>query len=121
MNNKKLGSDFETDFCELLASRGYWVHFISPDRRGAQPFDVIAAKNGIAYAFDCKTCKIDSFSIDRMEENQKTAFEWWLKANNTEPCIAVKHNNRVYLIGYGELKKNKSIKLKEAKYFGEIE
>ena len=50
MNNKIIGTAFEKEMCELLANRGYWVHFITPDNRGAQPFDIIAVKDGKAFA-----------------------------------------------------------------------
>ena len=58
MNNKKIGSDFEKEVCKMLQDMGYWVHFITPDMRGAQPFDIIAAKNNRPYAIDCKVSKL---------------------------------------------------------------
>lgn len=102
--NKRLGMLWEREFCEMLAGRGFWVHFIAPDARGAQPFDVVAVKNKIAYAFDCKTSCTDIFSFDRLEHNQVMAFEKWIKAGNTEPYIAVKYCDNIYLIKYSELK-----------------
>ena len=39
MNNKKLGTEFEREAVTLLSQKGYWVHFITPDSRGSQPFD----------------------------------------------------------------------------------
>ena len=104
MNNKQLGTQWEREFCELLAEQGYWVHFISPDNRGAQPFDVIAVKDGVANAYDCKTCASDVFSIDRLEDNQIMAFEKWIRCGNTNPNIAVLHDNKIYLISYSHLK-----------------
>ena len=95
----------------MLSAKGYWVHFIVPDARGAQPFDIIAVKKNNAFAIDCKTCKSDIFSIRRLEDNQISAFELWLKCGNTEPLIAVKHNNLIYMLSYSELKKRRSIKL----------
>jgi hypothetical protein len=74
-NNKKIGSDFEQEACSILANHGYWVKFLDPDRTGAQPFDIIAVKSGIAYCFDCKTCVSDTFNINRLEDNQIMAFE----------------------------------------------
>ena len=68
ISNKKIGSYFEQEFCEFLSKKGFWAHFINPNRNGSQPFDVIAVKDGIAYAFDCKTCVRESFSIARVEE-----------------------------------------------------
>lgn len=105
MNNKKLGTEFEREFCEILAGRGYWVHFISPAPNGGQPFDVVAAKDGKAFAFDCKTSATERFSLTRLEQNQVMAFERWIACGNDEPQIAVKFDNRVYLISYLYLKK----------------
>lgn len=113
MSNKSLGTAFEKEFCNWLASHGYWVHFIVPDARGAQPFDIVAAKDGKAFAFDCKTCVSKTFSIGRLEDNQIMAFERWLKCGNENPQIAVKHDGKLFLISYLELKKEKSIKLDE--------
>ena len=113
MNNKDIGTEFEQDFCKLLASKGYWVHFIVPDSRGAQPFDVVAAKDGKPYAFDCKTCVANTFNINRLEDNQITSFERWMRCGNPEPVVAVKHKDEIYYIGYLELKEKRSIKLED--------
>ena len=104
MNNKKIGCAFEREFCRILAAEGFWVHFIAPDARGAQPFDVIAAKDGTAYAFDCKTCVAGSFAWSRLEDNQKCAFERWIECGNSDPWIAVKHKDEVYLLRYADVK-----------------
>lgn len=109
--NKQIGTAFEREMCELLAHDGYWVHFIVPDARGAQPFDIIAVKNGKAIAMDCKTCVANTFNISRLEENQKMAFDRWLKCGNEEPKIAVKHDGKIYIIEYSRIIKEKSIKL----------
>ena len=112
MNNKKIGTDFEREFCQLLSDRGYWVHFLNPDKTGSQPFDVIAVKNVTAYAFDCKTCIADTFNISRLEDNQILAFEKWLRCGNTQPMIAVFHKKEIKFIRYDDLKETKSIRLK---------
>lgn len=111
MNNKKLGTEWEREFCDILKRRGYWVHFISPDNRGAQPFDIVAVKYGLGFAYDCKTCDRNIFSLHRLEDNQIYAFEKWMSAGNTTPMIAVKHDNKCYLLDYAELKEKQSIKL----------
>lgn len=113
MNNKTRGTRWERQFCDILAREGYWVHFMAPDNHGAQPFDVIAVKDGAAFAFDCKTCAAKNFSISRLESNQIMAFEKWLSCGNTEPQIAVLHDNKVSLIGYLRLKEKRSINLEE--------
>lgn len=117
MNNKKLGTDFETEFCELLASRGYWVHFISPAPNGGQPFDVVAAKGGEAFAFDCKTCAANRFTYSRLEDNQIMAFELWMKCGNNEPRVAVKHKGAIYLIPYKVLKEKQSVALDNSYWY----
>ena len=113
MNNKKIGSDFEKEVCKMLQDMGYWVHFITPDMRGAQPFDIIAAKNNRPYAIDCKTCVSKTFSISRLEDNQIFAFEKWLKCGNLLPYIFVKHQDQILCIPYTLLRSIKSIKLDE--------
>ena len=104
MNNKRTGNDFENEFCQILRDENYWVHFITPNQAGAQPFDVIAVKNGTAYAFDCKTCVDRWFRISRLEDNQILAFEKWMMCGNNIPMVAIKHNERIYIVSYIELK-----------------
>lgn len=118
MNNKKLGTDFEREFVQMLANRGYWVHFINADRTGSQPFDVIAVKNGKAYAFDCKTCTASRFSIDRLEDNQILAFEKWIACGNTQPMIAIKYKNSVKILYYEDLKALRAVKIDDLMQFG---
>lgn len=113
MNNKQLGTQFERDVCELYRQNGYWVHFIVPDARGAQPFDIIAVKDGKAVAIDCKTCVANTFNISRLEDNQIMAFDLWLRCGNGDPILAVNHNGEIYQISYLDLKTKRSIKLEE--------
>lgn len=120
ISNKKIGSEFEREFCDLLKQMGYWVHFINPDRTGSQPFDVIACRNNKAYAFDCKTCEAPVFNISRLEDNQIMAFDKWIKCHNDYAFIAVKHKGLVMLIDYTELKAKRSIRLADARWFGII-
>lgn len=114
INNKVIGTDFEREFCKLLAGRGYWVHFISPAANGGQPFDVIAVKDGKAYAFDCKTSVSARFPITRLEENQIMAFERWITCGNNDPQIAVKYKLNIYLVSYKRLKEEKVVELDES-------
>ena len=100
MNNKKLGTEFENELCKILKEQGFWVHFMSPDARGAQPFDIIAVKDNIPIAIDCKTCVANTFNISRLEDNQKFAFRRWLDCDNEHAVIAVKHDGKIYFIDY---------------------
>lgn len=113
MNNKQIGTRFEHEFCDLLASRGYWVHFISPAPNGGQPFDVIAVKAGDARVYDCKTSVKRTFSLARLEQNQMLAFERWVACGNSVPRVAVKYNDHVYIVNYAMLKQQKSVDLEK--------
>lgn len=117
MNNKKLGNKFEQRMCDLLAKHGYWVHFITPDVRGAQPFDIIAVKDGKPYAMECKTLEVSkkSFNISRLEDNQILSFEKWLACGNPMPIVFIEHgeDGQIYVCDYKTLKKERSVKLKE--------
>lgn len=74
-NNQQRGKDLENRFIMYLQREGFWAHFMHPAPDGSQPFDVIACKGGITYAFDCKTLKGKRFSLNRAEDNQKMAFQ----------------------------------------------
>lgn len=111
MNNKRLGTAFEREFCELLAARGFWVHFMSPSASGAQPCDIIACKNGTPFLFDCKTCEKNVFHLSRLENNQILAFDRFLKTGNNFAFIAAKHDNKIYIIPYTFLKEKGGIRL----------
>lgn len=113
MNNKRLGTLFEREFCALLAARGYWVHFITPAANGTQPFDVIAVKDGKAYAYDCKTSTLRHFTMARLEQNQITSFEKWMTCGNGVPRVAVKYMGSVYIVNYKVLKEKGIVDLLE--------
>ena len=107
MNNKQAGNEFEREFCEILSKNGFWVHNMA-NRKNGQPADVIAAKDGLAYLFDCKDCANDVFQLSRIEENQKAAMEKWNK------CAGV------YIIPYSIIKtvNKKTLNLKDIAYNG---
>lgn len=88
---------------KILASDGYWVHFIVPDARGAQPFDIVAVKDGVAYAIDCKTSVRHLFGYNRLEENQRMAFRRWLKCGNINAFLAVLYNDCIYMLDFERL------------------
>lgn len=111
MNNKTLGTAWERECCEILRTMGYWVHFIVPDSRGAQPFDIIAVKDNKAKAIDCKTSVKAIFSISRLEDNQIYAFDKWLDCGNEMPEIWIKYNDKLYVVYYTELKEKRKVLL----------
>lgn len=112
-SNKKLGSDFEDEVVELMAQGGYWAHRIVPDARGAQPFDVIAVKNDMAVAIECKTLAETEkyFPISRLEDNQKFAFEYWCKRGNRGAFVAVKWKDTIKFIPWQELRQKRKVRM----------
>lgn len=119
MNNKILGNKFEKDFCEFLANKKYWVHFIEgASHTGAQPCDIIAIKKDFPELYDCKTLNNKSglFPISRIEENQRLAYERIRECGNPETIfsLAILWNNNLYYIDFDDIDFNKkSIDLKE--------
>lgn len=111
MNNKRLGTAFEREVVNLLSQNGYWVHFITPDASGSQPFDIIASMSDYPLVADCKTSATKWFSISRLEENQKMAFDLWLKKGNNRALIFVKYKTKIYAIPYIFLESKKRINL----------
>ena len=98
--NKKIGNDFETEFCELLFNKGFWCHNMAQNSAG-QPADVIAVRNGKAYLIDCKVCSNDRFTFDRMECNQITSMRLWKDSGNEEGWFALKlEDGRVYMLHF---------------------
>lgn len=117
MNNKKLGTEFEGEVVTLLSQKGYWVHFITPDARGSQPFDIIASKDGIPIVGDCKTSKSKWFAVTRFEENQLTAFEKWFKTGNKYAFVFIKYNEKIYQIPFRMIAGMKKINLELVENF----
>ena len=113
MNNKALGTQFEKRVCKLFADNGYWVHFISPDNTGAQPFDIIAVKDGAVTVGDCKTSAYKVFPISRLEDNQIMAFEKWMANGNGTPYIIIQYRDEIYFVPYTTLKIKKKVNILE--------
>ena len=99
MNNKKLGSSFETELCEILSSCGFWVHFFGANNSG-QPADIIAVKNKTAYLIDAKVCSDNTFPLSRVEENQDLAMELWQDCGNGLGWFALKTDYGIYMLSH---------------------
>lgn len=95
--NKKIGNDFEREFCEMLYKEGFWVHNLAMNSAG-QPADVIAVRNGKAFLIDCKVCSNGGFKLDRIEDNQETSMNLWRDCNNGYGLFAMLIDGEVYII-----------------------
>ena len=103
MTNKKIGNDFESDFCEILFNEGFWTHNLAQNASG-QPADVIAARNGKTYLIDCKVCSTRGFALSRMEENQDLSMELWKESGNGEGWFALKVGGHIVMIPHFTMK-----------------
>ena len=100
MSNKSAGTQFEREFASRLAAEGFWVHRFQDNKNG-QPCDVIAARDGEAYLFDCKDCKTDMFSLRRVEENQFNAMRLFDTTGTRRGMFAIRYPDQViYLVDY---------------------
>jgi len=99
-SNKAKGTRFEHEFANILAEYGFWAHVLESKKNGAQPFDVIAVKNNIAYSFDCKVCESDVFLFSRIMENQHLAFSKLHDCGSTNTYLAVKFDSDIYIVPY---------------------
>lgn len=104
MSNKSTGTRFEKEFADILAANWFWVHLFQDNKNG-QPCDVIAARDGHTYLFDCKDCQGEYFQISRMEENQYNAMHLFELTGNSRGMFAIRFKpEEIYLIGYWKLK-----------------
>ena len=105
MSNKKSGNQFETELCEILSMRGFWVHNLAQNSAG-QPADVIAVKNGKAYLIDCKVCSTDKgFALSRVEENQDLAMTLWEECGNGQGWFAMRlPNGAIFMLPHFYIK-----------------
>lgn len=103
VSNKTAGSRFEKEFAGILADHWFWVHLFQDNKNG-QPCDVIAAKDGHAYLFDCKNCETDCFQLSRAEENQINAMILFSMMGNAVGMFAIRFpDGQVYLLPYTKL------------------
>lgn len=104
--NRKVGTGFERDLCLSLSGCGFWAHNLAQNSQG-QPFDVIAARNGVSYPIDCKDCSKNIFKMERIEENQFSAMSLWKSTNNGESWFALRLNDgAVYMISFSDMEVN---------------
>ena len=99
MSNKSAGTKFEREFANRLAAEGFWVHRFQDNKNG-QPCDVIAARNGEAYLFDCKDCA-GAFQLSRVEENQYNAMYLFHLTGNSRGMFAVRYpDEMIFLVDF---------------------
>lgn len=103
MTNKKLGNDFESKLCEMLAKEGFWVHNFTQNQAG-QPADIIAVKNRTPFLIDAKVCSDNKFPLSRIEENQKNSMTLWRDCVNGTGWFAFLIGDEVFMMAYSNIK-----------------
>lgn len=104
MSNRKLGTDFEREFCEILHAYGWWAYNLA-QKPGGQPFDVLCANYGSVWAVDCKVCSNNRFDFKRVEQNQLLAMESWEKRSGRMAWFALKlSDGSIYMVDYRRIR-----------------
>ena len=124
MSNRKDGTAFEAEFCEILAQYGFWCHNLAQKASG-QPFDVIIARHHKVYPVDCKVCQRDRFDLTRIEDNQWNAMRKWVDCENDMPWFAMKMSDgTIYMVSHRAMLKfirvsgKQSMNLADIKMYG---
>lgn len=100
--NKKVGNEFETEFCRWLFQRGCWAHNFA-NRSYGQPADIIAIRGGKAFLIDCKVCENNYFDTRRVEDNQKDSMDFWQEVvDGSTALFAIKfmQSGSIYILPY---------------------
>ena len=98
-NNKKDGTKFEKEIAEMFHTYKFWVHLLAEKTTGRQPADIIASKNGKTVLIECKTVK-DRFNFSRIEDNQRTGFNHFIRCGNKEAFFCFKFNGEIGFISF---------------------
>lgn len=114
MSNKKNGSDFEKELCEMFAKKGMWTRLEYPAEDGSQPFDLKVIYRNNIFCFECKDCKNGKFYFNRIEENQKIAldkleenlfnFQIYFAFKNKDEIIFLEADDVLYLANFTDEK-----------------
>ena len=101
------GLQFERAFCEWLKQRDFWVLNIPRSHTGAQPFDVLAMRDRSVIAADCNVISDGpaTFPFDRIEDNQRLAFDMIQRKASVMCCIAVWYEpaKAIYIVPYVDI------------------
>jgi len=120
-------SQAETKVAELFSKYNAFATILKKGIDGNQPFDLVTIDSQYTSCLDVKLCKKDYFPFSRVEDNQKSAFEYLHKLYNPNLILgfAIVYDNNVYLLKYSlykELVKTsvKSVKPSELDILGQI-
>jgi Holliday junction resolvase len=119
-SNKSIGNQAERAFATLMHNQGWWVHIFATKVVG-QPFDCIAANQGVVWFVDIKHIQDgDALLHSRFEENQINAMKMLQKRAFDTLGFVCLFGDGWYLLRFADIDftqkkttKDKMIKLKE--------
>lgn len=95
----KASNEFENSLCEYFGQFGFWSSIFPKRHDGSQPADIIALNRKGKHLIDAKDCVSGRFVLNRMEDNQIHAMEWFAKKCGGNGWFAVKFpDDSVYII-----------------------
>ena len=104
-SNASIGANFENAFCKMLKNHGFWALRIIPNAGGQQPADIIAVKGRYTALIDCKVISTKrGFPFYRVEDNQLTAMEQFLKITKEPGWFAIRlDDGEIRMLGEDEI------------------
>ncbi|WP_249961681.1 hypothetical protein [Histophilus somni] len=99
MLSRDYGKRTEEKVAEYFSEKGYWVYQFPQSIKG-QPADLIVVKNNIATLIEVKHCKNDRFTLNRIEPNQLTTFNFFKSKGNTNHKIAIQFKSGLFLLDF---------------------
>lgn len=103
MKNHEIGKITEFKAAEFFSDKGYWV-YQCPKTEAGQPADLIIAKNNIITLVEVKHCKNNRFTLNRIEPNQLSTYDFYKTKGNTNHKILIKFKKGVYMMDFGYIK-----------------
>lgn len=119
MSNAKRGSETERRICEMLSSKGWWVHRFQRNDGGQQPCDIVAMRKSHNLLIDAKHCEKPYLATYRIEANQRTCFD--MASDKGIECLFVcEYKGEFYSLRWSEIDFNRSIQRLSRRFEDEI-
>lgn len=103
MKSHEIGKVTEFKTAQFFSDKGYWV-YQCPKTENGQPADLIIAKNNIITLVEVKHCKNNRFTLNRIEPNQLTTYDFYKTKGNTNHKILIKFKKGVYMMDFSYIK-----------------
>ena len=103
MKSHEIGKVTEFKMAQFFSDKGYWV-YQCPKTENGQPADLIIAKDNIITLVEVKHCKNNRFTLNRIEPNQLTTYDFYKTKGNTNHKILIKFKKGVYMMDFSYIK-----------------